>query len=384
MKRLLKIATVALVLLCIDSLMAMAQCLQPDPVRLASMMLSEKVGCMWWDQLVAASKGFPYDYEDSPDDERFGIHFVSSLSLQETKSASENQGVREMVDSLTRQAMSGIAGCHRGIVYVIETKTGRLVAHTSLESSDNHFVPFTDTFYKEDDYMQGAVTYLALLSSGKIMPDTRIDTGTGIYLKPNGEDIRDYNWRRGGYGSVTLEYVLTVRSVVGYTIAIDSVFGNNMEDYFLKRRDYTAGIPEMLMGILTFYNAIANDGRMVKICNAEDTTATVINEQIASPEHIRMLQQGLEHCVTEGMFKKAGNEQVDVAACGRTLKIADTTYRLELCGYFPVQNPQYTIMVVLEKENIPASAGGMCAPLFSQIVNGLLLDHRTSQDKIKK
>ena len=37
------------------------------------------VGCMWWDQLVAASNGFPYDYEDSPDEERFGIHFVSSL-----------------------------------------------------------------------------------------------------------------------------------------------------------------------------------------------------------------------------------------------------------------------------------------------------------------
>ena len=37
------------------------------------------VGCMWWDQLVAASDGFPYDYEDSPDNERFGIHFVSSL-----------------------------------------------------------------------------------------------------------------------------------------------------------------------------------------------------------------------------------------------------------------------------------------------------------------
>lgn len=313
--------------------------------------------------------------------------FIGLLAMAgrvEAKSASEDWRVREMLDSLTRQAMSGIAGCHRGIVYVVETKTGRLVAHTSLEGSDNHFVPFTDTFYKEDDYMQGAVTYLALLSSGKIMPDTRIDTGTGIYLKPNGEEIRDYNWRRGGYGAVTLEYVLTVRSVVGYTIAIDSVFGNNMEDYFLKRRDYTAGIPEMLMGTLTFYNAIANDGRMMKIYNAEDTTATVINEQIASPEHIRMLQKGLEHCVTEGMFKKAGHEEVDVAACGRTLKIADTAYRLELCGYFPVQNPQYTIMVVLEKENIPASAGGMCAPLFSRIVNGLLLGHRTSQDKIKK
>jgi len=38
-----------------------------------------KLGCMWWDQLVAASNGFPYEYENSPDEERFGIHCVMSL-----------------------------------------------------------------------------------------------------------------------------------------------------------------------------------------------------------------------------------------------------------------------------------------------------------------
>ena len=110
---------------------------------------------------------------------------------------------------------------------------------------------------------------------------------------------------------------------------------------------------------------------MLKIGSAEDGITTVVSDQIAAPEHIRMLQQGLQHCVSDGLFKKAGNEQVDVAACGRRLHIAETTYRLELCGYFPVQAPQYTIMVVLEKENIPASAGGMCGPLFSRIVDGL-------------
>ena len=299
------------------------------------------------------------------------VVLLAVTSRVEAKSASENLGVREMVDSLTRQTMSDIVGCHRGIVYVVETKTGRLVAHTSLESSDNHFVPFIDTFYKEADYVQGAVTYLALLSSGMVTPDTEIDTRNGIYSKPNGEDVRDHNWRRGGYGKMSLESILTHRSVVGYTMAVDSVYGNNMVEYFLKRRDYTAGIPETLTGLLTFYNAIANNGCMVMICNAEDSTIT-INNHIASPEHIRMLQQGLEHCVSEGLFRKAGNEQVRVAACGRTLHIADTTYRLELCGYFPASNPQYTIMVVMEKENIPASAGGMCGPLFSRIVSGLL------------
>ena len=38
-----------------------------------------KLGCMWWDQLVAASNGFPYEYENSPDEERFGISCVMSL-----------------------------------------------------------------------------------------------------------------------------------------------------------------------------------------------------------------------------------------------------------------------------------------------------------------
>lgn len=282
----------------------------------------------------------------------------------------KDSGIGEMVDSLTRQEMSA-NGCHRGIVYVVETKTGRLIAHTSLEGTDC-IVPFTDTFYKEADDVQGAVTYLAILSTGKIAPNTEIDTENGQYVKPNGELIRDHNWRRGGYGLISLESVLTHRSIVGYAKALESVYGNNMADYFLKRRDYTAGIPETLIGLLTFYNAIANDGCMVKICNSEDSSITVISEQIEPKEHIRMLQQGLEHCVSEGLYKKAGSEHVDAAACGRILKIADTTYRLELCGYFPVKNPQYTIMVVMEKENIPASAGGMCGPLFRRIVDYLL------------
>ena len=170
-------------------------------------------------------------------------------------------------------------GSHRAIVYVVETTTGRLIAQTSLEGTDR-IVPFTDTFYKEADNVQGAVTYLALLSSGKITPDTEIDTGDVQYVKPNGELVKDHNWHRGGYGLISLESVLTHCSIVGYTKALELVYGYNMADYFLKRRDYTAGIPETLIGLLTFYNTIANDGRMVKICNSEDSTTgiTTIND----------------------------------------------------------------------------------------------------------
>lgn len=38
-----------------------------------------KIGCMWWDQMVAASSGFPYEYDDSPDEDTYGIYFMLSL-----------------------------------------------------------------------------------------------------------------------------------------------------------------------------------------------------------------------------------------------------------------------------------------------------------------
>lgn len=57
----------------------------------------------------------------------------------------------------------------------------------------------------------------------------------------------------------------------------------------------------------------------------------------------------MERCVSDGIYKKAGNEYTDVADCGRTFIIHDTTYRLELCGYFPTKHPKYIIMVVMEK-----------------------------------
>ena len=57
----------------------------------------------------------------------------------------------------------------------------------------------------------------------------------------------------------------------------------------------------------------------------------------------------MERCVSDGIYKKEGNEYTDVATCGRTLRIHDTTYRLELCGYFSTKHLKYIIMVVIEK-----------------------------------
>ena len=198
-----------------------------------------------------------------------------------------------------------------------------------------------------------------------------IDTGCGVYEDTNGKLIKDHNWRRGGYGEISLEDALTHRSEVGLTKAIEIACKNDRNVYEQQINFYLNNQPDDLMGMLTFYNTIANGGKMVKICGPEENV-TVIHEQICYPEYIETVQKAMERCVSNGIYKNAGNEYTDVAVCGRTFRIEDTRYRMELCGYFPTKNPQYTIMVVMEKDGLPASAGGICGPLFSQIVVGLL------------
>ena len=283
----------------------------------------------------------------------------------------QEQSFQEYVDSVTRYRML-TDECKRAIVYVVETETGTVIAHSSLEDIGNYIIPYEDTFDKENNYIIGGASYLALLWSGNVTPSTTFDTNAGVYESQSGNLVRDHNWRRGGYGPVSLEFALTHRSEVGFTKAFEQAYGKDKERYNSQISFYCNEQPNKLQGILTFYNAIANGGRMVKLCEPDDSTITVIHEQIALPEFIRQVQEGLEHCVSEGLYRKAGNEYTDIAACGRSLRLTDNRFRLEMCGYFPTRNPKYTIMVVMEKDGLPASAGGMCGPLMSQIVVGLL------------
>ena len=256
----------------------------------------------------------------------------------------------------------------KGMVYVVETKTGRIIANVAYERKGDSFVPYKDTYNQEQSVMECGSTYLALLSSGKVTPEHVYDTGAGVY-----GEVRDHNWRRGGYGTISLERALEVRSQIVFTMAKERVFGGNTSAFDDLIYSYHGGWPNCAYGILAFYNAVANGGKMVELVS-EGECGNVIQEQIAQLEHIKTLQKGLENCVSQGLMRKAGRDYVKVAACGRTFNLTDSYRRMELCGYFPSENPLYTIMVVLEKEGLPASAGagGMCGPIFARTVDWIV------------
>lgn len=122
---------------------------------------------------------------------------------------------------------------------------------------------------------------------------------------------------------------------------------------------------------LTFYNAIANNGKMVQPQLYKDST-TVINPQIASQANIDSLKQALEYVVTDGLAQSAKSDNVQVAGETGTVQLEDGSYIVEFCGYFPANAPQYSIIVSIHKEGLPASGGLMAGDVFRQIINQMI------------
>lgn len=280
---------------------------------------------------------------------------ASKVMVQYTDARLESAVKVILVDELQK-----IAGT-MGSVYVVETKTGRIKTNVSLRLTGNRYIPAEDDFRNEQMLIETGSAYLALLSTGKVTSETVFDTGFGVY-----KDVKDHNWRRGGYGAISLERALEVQSQVAFTMAKERVYGANSNAFNCEMDGYFNGMNNQPMGLLTFYNAVANDGCMV-LPMTEGNDVVVINEQIAPAEHIKTLQEGLRKSVSQGLMRKCGRD--DVSASGRTFIKEGETRRMELCGYFPSQNPQYTMMVVLEKEGLPASAGVMCGGVFARVVD---------------
>ena len=256
-------------------------------------------------------------------------------------------------------------------IYVVETGTGKIKASVGLKRSGQNFVPHIDAYDEEQTVMECGSTYLALLSSERVTPEQVFDTGYGIYEDIHGNLVKDHNWRRGGYQQISLERGLEVHSEIAFTIAKEYVYGSNTSEFDGKISTFLAGSPNNAMGILTFYNAIANNGRMMELVS-EGKAGVVLHEEIAQPQYVKQLQTGLEQCVSKGLMRKAGRDYVKVSAYGRRIELNKKDWRLELYGYFPSDNPIYTIMVIIEKSYLPASTGGICGPIFAHIVDVLV------------
>lgn len=323
------------------------------------------------------------------------------------------------VDSLLNAQMIKIGNCLQGQVVVMEVETGEILAMAGQERNyEGKFQPCNNFAYQQElGSLMKTSSLLALLEVG-------VDTGyvvhTGTGVMPIGEEeylMKDHNWHRGGYGDINLSRALEVSSNIGISFPVVKFFKGHENDFFDLLNKMSYGQPDNIEGIeglkpssysspkdsdwvnwkigwsaigyermiapiqmLTFYNAIANGGKMVKP-TLKTGEIEIINPQIASKDNIKVMQEVLDHVVSQGLGRKAGTPLLRVAGKTGTSQIAEyefgeetyvDEYQVAFCGYFPADHPKFSMIVSINKLGLPASGGGMAGTLFHDIVEWMI------------
>ena len=292
-----------------------------------------------------------------------------------------------------------------GQAIIMETQTGHIKAMVGVERKDSaDYQPCENFSQAHESALMHPISLLAALETGKMKLSDMVDVGNGIYSIQDRE-LKDHNWHRGGYGEISIKQGLASSSNIAVYKTMEKAFRDDAQAYFnlIDRMSY--GKPDCIAGIanlkpayfvtpkdsgwsdtafawfcigynqtitpiqtLTFYNAIANSGKMVQPQLYKDST-TVINPQIASQANIDSLKQALKYVVTDGLGQPAKPNKIQVAGETGTIQLEDGSYIVEFCGYFPVDAPQYSIIVSIHKDGLPASGGLMAGDVFRQIVD---------------
>lgn len=321
-----------------------------------------------------------------------------------------------------------------GVAILMEVKTGEVKAIVNMTKCN-------DGEYREirnnavSDMMEPGSTFktasiMVALEDGKITPDQIVETGHGVYMM-HGRPMRDHNWHRGGYGAIDVTKVLMVSSNIGVSRVIDENYHNQPEKFVEGL--YKLGIATPLnldipgaakkpnirkpnkdnwsktalawmsigyetqvppMNTLAFYNAIANNGVMVKPKFVksimkdgeviEEIPTEVLNPAIASPKTIEQIQTILEKVVSIGLGKPAGSKQFHVSGKTGTAQVSQGKggyksgtmhYLVSFCGYFPSEEPKYSCIVAIQKSGLPASGGLMAGSVFSKIAERVYAKH---------
>jgi cell division protein FtsI (penicillin-binding protein 3) len=318
----------------------------------------------------------------------------------------------------------------------MEVKTGDIKAIVNMErGSDGQYREMVNraiSFRCEPGSVFKVASFLVALDDGVVDTSFVIHTGSGV-MEMHGRAMKDHNWRRGGYQDINVARALEVSSNIGVSYVIDKYYGSNPAKYvqglyrvgihedlklplvgyqppYIRMPDTKTTdrakywskttLPWMSIGYETqiapintvaFYNAIANDGKMMKPRFVKQIVKDgqvvreyepeVLKERIAKPQTIKTMQTVLEHVVSQGLGRKAGSKSFKVAGKTGTAQVADqygsyhsgtTRYWLSFAGYFPADNPRYTCIVCLKKSGLPASGGGMSGVVFHRISEGVM------------
>ncbi len=316
---------------------------------------------------------------------------------------------------------------HHGTVVLMEVKTGEIKAIVNLGKDKNsHYRELLN--YAVGESSEPGSTFklpviMAALEDGYINLDDTIDTGHGIF-KCYDKIIRDESYPQGGYGKLTVQRAFELSSNVGVAKLITEAYKNRPHHfvdrlYSMNLNDKLdidirgegtplikypgdrlwSGISLAMMShgyeikltplqTLTFYNAVANNGKMVKPRFVKElqyhgkTISTfeteVINPSICSKSTLKKAKKLLEGVVENGTARNLKNPYFKIAGKTGTNQIYNVkygyrsdsivSYQASFVGYFPADNPKYSCIVVVNSPSKNVYYGHQVAgPVFLEL-----------------
>ena len=312
-----------------------------------------------------------------------------------------------------------------GSVVVMETKTGAIRAISNLgRNAEGKYYERLNYAVGESHEPGSTFKLMALavaLDDQKIDTTTIVDTKKGV-LSFYGKKVRDS--KKGGYGKISVAEAFEVSSNTGIVSVIndaykenpskfiDGLYSMNLSDSLglpivgegksvipdpriknnrwsgiaLQWMAYGYGVSFTPLQTLTFYNAIANDGKMVKPRFIEEIRAIdksiktfetkVINPQICSKETVQKLQKLLQNVVKKkhgtghGLYTDNFSMAGKTGTCQKDYRNKELlNYISTFSGYFPAENPKYSCIVVIHEPDKTVGYYGadVSGPVFKKI-----------------
>ena len=318
-----------------------------------------------------------------------------------------------------------------GCVVVMETKTGNIKAISNLGRAGDGTYYETINYAVHESHEPGStfklVDLMTLLEDKKIDTSAVFDTNGGV-INYSGEPVRDS--RKGGYGKISLAHGFEVSSNTVMVQAVynnykknPSQFVNHINKYGLNKplglsikgegiprvpqptdKNWSnISLPWMAFGYgvsitplqtLTFYNAVANNGEMVKpqfVSEIKEWNRTikkydkeVLNPKVCSLETIKKLKVVLLNVVKRGTAKSLYSKDFSMAGKTGTAQVnysknggADKYYASSFVGYFPADVPKYSCIVVVHKPSTVNNnyyGADVAGPVFKRIAQKIFTD----------
>jgi cell division protein FtsI (penicillin-binding protein 3) len=322
-----------------------------------------------------------------------------------------------------------------GCVVVMETKTGYVKAISNLGRAEDGSYYETINYAVAESHEPGStfklVDMIALLDDKKV-DTSKVYDSRGGEIVYSGRKVRDSH--KGGYGKISLAKGFEVSSNTVLVQAVYENYKNNPEEFvnhinrmglnkplglpfkgegkpFIPQPSdvkwSAISLPWMAFGYgvsvtplqtLTLYNAVANNGEMVKpqfVSEIKEWNKTikkydkkVINKSICDQETINKLKAVLKNVVKRGTGSKLYSKDFSMAGKTGTAQVdyhkkdGSMYYASSFVGFFPVEEPKYSCIVVVHKPNVSAGYYGadVAGPVFKRIAQKIFTDAPTTNE----